>query len=463
MKRNATALSVLVTMAAATVSAQTFTTLFSFDGTDEQGAAPSAGLFQARSGEFYGATSFGGDGDGGGTIFGITSGGTLKTLYTFCTGCKDGAYPFAGMIQAKDGYLYGTTNMGGNALRFNAGCVPFGCGTVFKITPSGALTTLHRFCARSGCTDGAYPYAGLIQANDGDFYGTTGFGGAKCISTAPQACGTVFKITRSGRLTTLYSFCSQPNCADGEYPMAGVIQANDGNLYGTTYNGGANPCEPNTGCGTVFRITPSGILTALYSFCSEPDCADGADPLAGLVQAANGDFYGTTYDNGYYGGYGTVFKITPSGKFTTLHRFCSAVSSTACLDGANPRSGLIQAANGEFYGTTQTGGANNAGTIFRIAADGKLTTVYSFCSQAGCADGQTPYAGLVQAINGDLYGTTLGGGDNGGHGTVYRLSSGLSPATETQSRKPAPAAQPGSAQPQTPGSTLSRHRPFPVK
>jgi uncharacterized repeat protein (TIGR03803 family) len=167
--------------------------------------------------------------------------------------------------------------------------------------------------------------------------------------------GTVFKITPSGTLTTLYSFCSQ-SCADGEEPYAGLVQATNGDFYGTTQSGGANFV------GTVFRITPDGMLTTLYSFCSQSGCTDGENPRAALVQAANGDFYGTAYLGGANNG-GTVFKITPSGTLTTLYSFCS---QSGCTDGEYPYAGLVQATNGTFYGTTVFGGAD-LGTVFSLA------------------------------------------------------------------------------------------------
>jgi uncharacterized repeat protein (TIGR03803 family) len=221
-------------------------------------------------------------------------------------------------------------------------------GTVFKINPSGTLTTLYSFCSQGGCTDGAYPYAGLIQATNGDFFGTTPAGGA-------NGYGTVFKIATGGTLTTLYSFCSQSGCTDGASPHAGLVQATNGDHYGTTTSGGAN----GPGTGTVFRITPSGTLTTLYSFCSQSGCTDGAGPYAGLVQATDGDFYGTA-SGSVTNGAGTVFKITPNGTLTTLHRF-------DWTDGAGPYAGLVQATNGDLYGTTWYGGAKGDGTVFSLS------------------------------------------------------------------------------------------------
>jgi len=409
--KRAYAVFVLCAAAAMALPAQTFTTLFRFDGTD--GTSPQGALVQATNGEFYGTTEAGGAHNYG-TVFKITPSGTLTTLHSFCSqsDCTDGEGPGGALVQATSGDFYGTTCCGGAN----------GDGTIFKITPSGTLTTLYSFCSQSGCADGLAPN-GLVQATNGDFYGT----GSNC---SYPCGGTVFKITPSGTLTTLYSFCSQSNCTDGEFPEAPLVQAADGALYGTTCCGGPN------GYGTIFRITPSGMLTTVYSFNN----TDGFAPN-GLIQATNGDFYATTQFGGANGNYGTVFKITPSGTLTTLYNFCSR---RGCIDGELPLAGLIQATNGDFYGTTHGGGANNncilgCGTVFKITPGGTLTTLYSFCSQSGCTDGDYPAAGLVQDTNGDFYGTAGGGGDYsdsacylGGCGTVFSLSVGLGPFVETQ-------------------------------
>ena len=215
------------------------------------------------------------------------------------------------------------------------------------------------------CTDGEAPFrgAGLVQATDGNFYGTTPTAGANASG------GTVYKITPSGRLTTLYSFCSQSGCTDGAYPNGRLVQATDGNFYGITNGGGA------VSSGTVFKITPSGALTTLYSFCAQlvnGVCADGSAPEAGLVQASDGDFYGTTSEGGA-NFYGTAFKITPGGALTTLYSFCA---QSGCTDGSGPDAGLVQATDGNFYGTTPGGGANNLGTVFKITPGGALTTQF---------------------------------------------------------------------------------------
>ena len=408
--KRACAVFVLCVTTAIALCAQTFTTLHSFDGT--YGANPYAGLVQATNGDGYATTPNGGA-NGYGTVFKITPSGTLTVLYSFCSqsGCTDGANPQAALVQATNGDFYGTTS----ATSPTSGEANGSNGTIFKITPGGTLTTLYSFCSKSGCTDGENPCAGLIQATDGDFYGTTYGGGA-------SGGGTVFKITPGGTLTTLDSFCTQSGCPDGALPFAGLVQAANGNFYGTTSAGGAHSQ------GTVFKVTPGGTLTTLYSFCAQSGCTDGYGPHAGLVQATNGHFYGTTVGGGVFGG-GTVFEITPSGTLTRLHSFDD-------VDGPRfPYAGLVQGTDGNFYGTTINGVANSIGAVFKITPRGTLTTLYSFCTQSGCPDGADPYAGLVQATNGDFYGTTTYGGGYGttygGYGTVFSLSVGLGPFVKT--------------------------------
>jgi len=412
-------------MTAIALPAQTFTKLVSFNGPD--GRAPQSGLVQAANGDIYGTTLEGGrlgpDSPlGSGEIFKIAPNGTLTKLYSFCrlSQCADGSGPSAALAQGADGDFYGTTS-GGGAHGIGSG----GWGTVFKITPGGELTTLYNFCSRIGCVDGGAPYAGLVRDADGDFYGTTPVGGV-------FSKGTVFKITSSGKLATVYSFCSQMGCADGESPDGTLVQATNGSFYGTTASGGANlDVATKTGGGTVFEITPSGTLTTLYSFCAQSECADGASPNGGLIQAADGNFYGTTSSGGTNspnGGYGTVFQIAPSGRLTTLYSFCA---QSGCTDGYGPAAGVIQATDGNFYGTTVWGGAGYGGTIFTITPSGTLTTLHSFVG----TDGNGPNEGLIQATNGTFYGTTASGGqgDRGfGPGTVFSLSVGLSPFVETQ-------------------------------
>ncbi len=366
--------------------AQTFTIVASFDGNNAK--YPQASVIQGADGNFYGTAPKGGN-DNYGTVFKVTPGGTVTMLYSFAD--NDGAKPWAPLMQASDGNFYGTTSWGGTSNNcYNNGVS--GCGTVFKITPAGTLTTLYSFSS----SDGSNPTAGLVQASDGNFYGTS--------SGAPYTDGTVFKITPAGTLTTLHTFLG----SDGATPTGGLLQASDGDFYGTTYYGGTD------NDGTVFKITSGGTLTTLHNFAS----SDGAQPWGGLVQASDGNFYGTTSVGGTNGG-GTVFKITPAGTLTTLYNFCA---QSSCADGATAYDALMQASDGNLYGTTYIGGAYNYGTMFKITLGGTLTTLHSFCAQPYCSDGSHPFAGLVQASNGSLYGTTYDGGGNGGYGTVFSQS-----------------------------------------
>lgn len=398
---------------AATISAPAqLTTLASFDKLDGRDPGwPAAPFVQGTNGNFYGTTAAGGAHDEG-TVFEMTPAGKISTLYSFCSQpkCTDGAVPNAGLMQATNGNLYGTTNGGGSN----------DFGTIFQLTPAGKLTTLYNFCSQSGCSDGASPSAGLIQGSDGNFYGTTAAGGV-------SGGGSVFKFTNAGVLTTLASF----DGTNGKDPAFGsLIQATDGNFYGTTAQGGAYTTCNGSGCGTVFKMTPHGTLTTLYSFCAQTNCPDGLELFGGLVQGSDGNLFGTTGEGGA-NGYGTVFKLTTAGTLTTLHSF------DYYPDGAYPEAALIQGTDGNFYGTTANGGTNGvAGTVFRITPSGTLTTLYDFCSKANCADGTGPFESVMQATNGKFYGTAFAGGASkncsGGCGTAFSLSMGLGPFVETR-------------------------------
>jgi len=322
---------------------------------------------------------------------------------------NDGAYPLGALAQGTDGDLYGTTSAGGYNAQYG------GYGTVFKITPGGTFTKLHEFCLSSNCADGASPYGGLVLGTDGNFFGTTYSGGVPY----DHGDGTFFKFSPTGMLTTLYDFCvqgSRPVCADGREPTSGLILATDGNFYGTAQLGGSLNCEPGgpyPGCGTIFKVTETGSLTALHYLAGYP--TEGSYPQGTLVEDASGNFYGTTS----YGGsadYGTIFKIALDGRFSPLHDFTGN-------DGARPFAGLIQASDGDFYGVTQQGGMPNCvdggcGTVFRMTPDGVVTTLHYFDGN----DGAYPTPSLIRATDGNLYGVTSAGGGTNSNGTIFKIT-----------------------------------------
>jgi uncharacterized repeat protein (TIGR03803 family) len=336
---------------------------------------------------------------------------TEKPLYSF-TSLTDGAAPSAPLIQGSDGYYYGTAQFGGSN----------GYGTVFKVDSSGNITPLHEF---SG-SDGAGPVASLVQASDGNFYGTTQGGGA-------HNEGAIFKIDLSGNFTTAYSFTGGD---DGGDVISGLIEAQDGYLYGATFNGGASDA------GVVFRTDTSGNTTTLYSFSGG---TDGFGPEGNLIQATDGDFYGVTQNGGDLScgifdgpgtGCGTVYRIDSGGNLTTLYSF------TGASDGANPFEALMQGSDGYFYGTTVFGGDSSCtvshytgcGTIFKIDSVGNLTAMHEF---SGGVEGGVPVGPLIQSSDGDFYGTATAGGDPScsvtasgedyptytGCGTVFKMDS----------------------------------------
>jgi len=316
-----------------------YTSLYSFAGNVYGGSTDSGNpyygsLVQASDGNLYGTTENCGA-NYVGTAFRITTSGAESVLYSF-TGGTDGNLPLGGLVQASDGNLYGAT-FSGDSYRY---------GTIFRLTTNGTLTTLYTF---TGGSDGGHCCSRLVQASDGNLYGTTAL---------YNTLGTVFQITTNGTLRTLYYFDGDRN---GGFPQGGLVQASDGNLYGTTEVGGVPNWYALTG-GTVFRITTNGTLTSLYAFTGG---TDGGSPLANLVQASDGNLYGTTFyggntnlDNGW--GYGTVFCITTNGVETVIYSFTGAV------DGGNPVGGLIQASDGKLYGTTEYGGASGYGTVFSL-------------------------------------------------------------------------------------------------
>ena len=377
--------------------AQVFKTLVSFDGSN--GSFPSnVSLVQGFDGKLYGTTFGGNRPSFPGTTFNVTTGGVVTTLDIFCGSCQYGSSPIAGLVLAGDGTFYGST-CGFDADRNE--------GTLFRMEANGTGRVLHRF--RNA--DGDDPFGALVLADDDNLYGTTYYGGGS--NNCSFGCGTIFKLTPEGTLTRLHRFDSN----DGGGPIGTLIQGTNGYLYGTTYYGGVN------NYGTVFRVTKNGELTTLHNF----QCSDGAYPSGPLIEASDGNLYGTTYSGGVScsGGYaqGTVFKMTPEGTLTTLHSFAGYPT-----DGAQPIAGLIEATDGNFYGTASNGGANfEGGTVFEISSSGALTTLHNFCAVgAACADGLEPSGGLVQSTNGILYGTTQLGGTSD-DGAIYSLDTELQP------------------------------------
>jgi len=298
------------------------TVLHSFGETNTDGAFPFYGyLVRDGAGNLYGTTDYGGT-HGSGTIFRVSP--TGKEVFFSFNG-SDGGFPFAGLVADTAGNFYGTTDVRGT------GCPPYGCGTVFKINSKGKETILHSF---TGAPDGDNPFAGLVRDSTGNLYGTTITGGT-------NGAGTVFKVDTTGKETVLYSFCSNA-CQDGEIPYSGLIRDNAGNLYGTTLAGGM------FGSGTVFKLDSTGVETVLYNFCSQSGCTDGSQPYAGLVRDAAGNLYGTTYGGGA-NETGTVFEVDKTGKETVLYSFCSL---PGCADGGLPYAGLARDSAGNLYGTT---------------------------------------------------------------------------------------------------------------
>jgi len=401
--------------AIASPAATKFKSLVSFNVTD--GLNPDLmSVAQGLDGNLYGTTVYGGANKtcnakqvGCGTVFKITPGGTLTTLYSFCsnTNCTDGAYPIGGMTLATNGDLYGTTSGGGAN----------GYGMVFKVSPQGKLTTVYNFCSQFGCPDGREPGAPPIQGTDGNLYGTTILGGTGGCGGC-HGGGVAYKLTLGGKQSVIHNFCTG-TCTDGNNPSYPLVQGTDGNFYGVI-TGRAGYYD-----GKLFKMTPKGTLTVLYNFCAQSNCTDGAFPYGALTQGADGDLYGTTSAGGAVGdgGNGTFYKITKAGKLTTLHSFDYETKGNY---GSDPQAGVVLGTDGNFYGGTYLGGTLcvfGCGTVFKITPKGTLTTLYLF----GSTDGAGPY-GLFQHTGGAFYGATAAGGDNKqNYGTVFSVSVGLGP------------------------------------
>ena len=408
------------------VRGQTLTTLHSFVGYPSDGSIPTGRLVMDAQGDLYGTTVWGGVGTcpngtpynpyGCGTVFKLAADGTESVLYSFGGYANDGLHP-SGLVTDAVGNLYGTNSNGGpsgGACGYYNYYGEYGCGSVFRLSPGGTESVLHNFYSPLNLsirvpwlTDGASPNSGVIMDAQGNLYGTTVWGGILGGVCGRDGCGTVFKVTPTGSENVLYGFLGG---AGGSYPNASLIMDAKGNLYGTTYYGG-NPsqsCLPG-GCGTVFKVTPAGAETVLYRFSG----ADGANPFSGLVIDATGNLYGTTTWGGFYGGdcfvygCGTVFKLTPDGTETVIYRFTD-------IPNVSPAGPLVMDATGNLYGT-----AGNS--VFKIATTGTESVLYNF---SGGADGSYPEVSLID-VQGNLYGVAGNGGTGGncygGCGTLFKL------------------------------------------
>ena len=351
-------------------SAQTYTDIHDFDGTD--GASPNAPqlIAQGRDGSLYGTTPYGGNGSG--VVFKITPNGALSAIYQL-NGTSDGSHPNSGLALGTDGNFYGSTvNGGANSV-----------GTIFQVTPAGGFTTLYTF---TGGKDGAYPYGTPALGPDGNLYGLTQY-------------ATAYKITPSGTFKLLGSIPDRS--------FAPLLLASDGNFYGTTQHAGTS------NQGTVFKMTTGGKVTVIYNF----DGTTGGVPIGGLAQGPDGAFYGTTGGGGSGGG-GVVFRVTKSGSYKVLHNFPSSGTN----DGHDPIAGLVAATDGNFYGAAFAGGSDSLGIVFKTTPAGKNTVVFNLDKTNGAAPGATQ----IQHTNGIVYGLTNSGGSRN-DGVVYSVGLSASP------------------------------------
>ena len=303
---------------------------------------------------------------------------TYTVLYNLGSNPGDPVNPPAISVfaQGRDGNLYSTTQRGGANDE----------GAIFQLTPSGTMRVLHSFDQATG----RLPLAGLTLGSDGNLYGTT-------ISGGVFNNGVVFKISTTGNYTVMHDM--DANNGDGFDSEAPPVQGRDGNYYGTVKQTGI-------GFGAIYKMTPSGSFTTIHTFSSN---LDGSGPTA-LVLGTDGNFYGTAHFGGA-NDKGTFFKVTPQGTFTVLHSFTGT-------DGTEPYGPIIQASDGNFYGTTFTGGQYNGGVVYKVTSAGVLTDLYQFGS--AIEFGLFPVAGLVQATNGKLYGSTEAWGT--AFGTLYQIT-----------------------------------------
>jgi uncharacterized repeat protein (TIGR03803 family) len=378
--RSTLTIAVVLLLGAVTIPsahAQSFTDLYNFTGST--GAFPQAGLVRDAARNLYGATRRGGSSNSG-VIFKVDTSGTETVLYVF-TGGKDGKFPYGNLIRDAKGNLYGTTREGGASTY----------GTVFKLDPNGVETVLYSF---GGGADGCFPSGGLVAGAKGNFYGVTPECGAFGV-------GTVFELGKGGKETILHNFAG--GTTDGAYPYyTGLLRDAKGNLYGVTFIGGT------TNNGVLYKLNRSGILTLLHSFAG--GTSDGCFPYGTPVMDKVGNLVGTTQQCGA-SNFGTVYKVSKSGKETVRYNFAGAMS-----DGAYPLAGVILDTQGNLYGDTELGGASNLGAVYELTK-GTITLLHSFSG----SDGSHSIGGLIRDAKGTLYGTASQGG-TGNAGTVWRIT-----------------------------------------
>lgn len=391
--------------------AQTQSVLYSFCSLPNcaDGAIPAPNLVLDGQGNLYGVAEGGDSKFYGGVVFELSPGVGETLVYNFGP-IGQGIGPNGGLLRDSSGNFYGTTAGGGydgsQCKRF------YGCGLIYKLA-NGTETVLYTFL---GLTDGDQPNGALVLDKQGNLYGTTYGGGG---GTGIHKAGTIFRVSPTGTETVLHRFGGDR--ADGKFPNAGLVMDRKGNFYGTTISGGVGGfSSPGIDCprrcGTVFKLTASGVETVLYAFRGWEN-GDGAAPFGSLILDGKGNLYGTTYAGGAYG-QGAVFQITPTGKETVLYSFSGAP------DGAFPVGRLVMDAKGNFYGTTAYGGTHDQGTVFELSSSNVEKRLYSF---TGGADGGSPFDGLVMDPQGNLYGTTWLGGNFGssclaGCGVAFKVT-----------------------------------------
>jgi len=354
--------------------AQTFKVLHEFNGQSD-GALPEGALLRDAAGNLFGTTFAGGE-LGEGTVYKIDTTGAETVLFTF-SAFESGSNPASPLIQDQSGNLVGIADEG-----------PGGAGIVYKLSPLGDQTLLFSFQGGTG-RNARVPSGGLFLDKSGNIFGTTLFGGN---GTCQFGCGTIYRLDTAGTLRVLHSFSGG---SDGSKPFGPLVRDAAGNLYGVAKSGGDLSCPefPQSGCGTVFKLTPNGVFTVLHRFHGG---TNGATPQAGLLLDAARNLFGAAAAGGFSEN-GLVFKISSTGTYTVLHRFTGK-------DGKTPNGGLVSDPAGNLFGTAQSGGVDGLGTAFEMTASGQVRVLHTF---TGDLDGAFPLAGLIRDANGNLFGTAV--------------------------------------------------------